>query len=214
MGESILGRKNLSLPTQLNWVVRQANVDGWKYIGKIGLALFLFHISCFVVTVHANDFEVAPQVVDTEGQDSFFSPNADGTQDELEIVFVMDGTTGEYQIVIDVHGPGGVGQPDNKFDADDDWSVLGKFGPGLTVNDDLKRIHIEWDGRDSNSKLVADGTYQLQLQIDFFQDELLNPTRTDHTRTFSITVDTQPPKFPLKSPVLSFRPTVTVVGIP
>ena len=194
MGESILGRKNLSLPTQLSWVVSQANVDEWKYIGKIGLALFLFHISYFVVTVHANDFEVAPQVVDTEGQDSFFSPNADGTQDELEIVFVMDGTTGEYQIVIDVHGPGGVGQPDNKFDADDDWSVLGKFGPGLTVNDDLKRIHIEWDGRDSNSKLVADGTYQLQLQIDFFQDELLNPTRTDHTRTFSITVDTQPPQ--------------------
>ena len=109
----------------------------------------------------------------------------------------MDGTTGEYQIVIDVHGPGGVGQPDNKFDADDDWSVLGEFGPGLTVNDDPKRIHIEWDGQDSNnasSKLVADGTYQLRLQIDFFQDELLNPTQTDHTRTFSVTVDTQPPQ--------------------
>ena len=123
MGEIILGRKNLSFPTQLSWVVSQVNVDGWKYISKIGLALFLFHISYFAVTVHADDFEVAPQVVDTEDQDSFFSPNADGTQDKLEIVFVMDGTTGEYQIVIDVHGPGGIGQPDNEFDADDDWSV-------------------------------------------------------------------------------------------
>ena len=107
------------------------------------------------------------------------------------------GGQSKYQIIIDVHGPGGIGQPDGQFNADDDWSTLGKFGPGLNVNDAPKRLRIEWDGKDSlaaTAKLVADGNYQLRLQVDFFQDELLNPIQESHTKTFSVTVDTQLPE--------------------
>ena len=64
-------------------------------------------------------FQVNPQAIDNMDGDSVFSPNGDGVQDKLLIVLTMDGTTGEYRIIIDVHSPGGVGQPDGNFEPEE-----------------------------------------------------------------------------------------------
>ena len=120
----------------LSWGNSQENGSGWEHLATIGLGIVWWCVLCFCVYVHADDFAIAPQVLDdTTETNGIFSPNNDNIQDKVIIVFEMDGTTGEYQIIIDVHGPGGIGQPDGQFNADDDWSTLGKFGPGLNVND-------------------------------------------------------------------------------
>ena len=188
----------------------QASISVQTPITGISLGVIWWYVLCSCISVYAADFAILPQVLDdTTEIDAVFSPNGDSIQDKVVIVFEMDGTTGEYEIIIDVHGPGGVGKPDGQFNVEDDWSVFGKFGPGVTINDAPKRFRIEWDGRDSAAgigKTVTDGNYQLRLQVDFFQNEILDPIQDSHTQIFPIIVDTESPQTSAKLERTDFSP--------
>ncbi len=156
--------------------------------------------------VWAQGFETPPKVIDDADDDSIFSPNSptgDGVQDKLLISFVTDGSNGDFQITIDVHSPGGIGDPDGKFDVNDDWVATGKIGPGVTVNDAPKIIRQEWDGKDRSStqktpptaRLLKDGNYQIRVEIDAFQNGTVNVGELGYTAvTRSATIDTTPPQ--------------------
>ncbi|MCS5611658.1 MAG: hypothetical protein NZ961_14665, partial [Candidatus Poribacteria bacterium] len=145
-------------------------------------------------------FQVNPQAIDNMDGDSVFSPNGDGVQDKLLIVLTMDGTTGEYRIIIDVHSPGGVGQPDGKFEPDDDWMVMGDFGPGPPNSAEKRIIIHEWDGRNHHSnqdatlRQLQDGTYEIQIEIDFFRNDEFNPSTPEHTVKLTSVIDTKSPQ--------------------
>ena len=130
-------------------------------------------------------FESPPRVIDDANDDTVFSPNGDGIQDNLIISFVTNGFTGDYRIMIDVHGPGAVGRPDGKFDIDDDWFVKGKVGPGPTEfqpHDYPKIVHQEWDGMSRapsqegqpNARPVGNGSYEILVETDAFEDGVVN----------------------------------------
>ena len=199
-----MGKRGLSCKDSQASISVQAPITG------ISLGVIWWYVLCSCISVYAADFAIPPQVLDdTTEIDAVFSPNGDNIQDKVVIVFEMDGTTGEYEIIIDVHGPGGVGKPDGQFNVDDDWSVLGKFGPGVTINDAPKRFRIEWDGRDSvagTAKTVTDGNYQLRLQVDFFQNEILDPIQDSHSQIFPIIVDTESPQTSAKLERTGFSP--------
>ena len=151
----------------------------------------LLQLALFVtpVSVWGQNFEAPPRVIDNADEDTIFSPNQDGVQDNLIISFVTDGFHGDFRIIIDVHGPGASGPPDGKFNADDDWvfpklnpDTKGRLGParrGVQPPDDPKVIRIEWNGSDRSSdqeaepapRAVADGTYQIRVEVDAFQDD-------------------------------------------
>ncbi len=94
--------------------------QGLRIHNAICFCVIIFIICNQFVWGQQKGFQVNPQAIDNMDGDSVFSPNGDGVQDKLLIVLTMDGTTGEYRIIIDVHSPGGVGQPDGKFKPDDD----------------------------------------------------------------------------------------------
>ena len=116
------------------------------------ILLFQFFPSFFFVQggslVWALRFETSPQVIDDINEDTVFSPNEDGVQDRLLIGFVTDGDLGDFRIVIDTHGPGGVGTPDGKFDLEEDWVVTGELGSGITEDHHPRAIREAWDGND------------------------------------------------------------------
>ena len=60
-----------------------------------------------------------PRAIDDINEDTVFSPNGDGVQDTLLIGFVTDGDLGDFRIMIDTHGPSGVGSPDGRFDVEE-----------------------------------------------------------------------------------------------
>ena len=130
-------------------------------------------------------FESPPRVIDDANEDTVFSPNGDGVQENLIISFVTNGFTGDYRIIIDVHGPGAVGRPDGKFDIDDDWLIIGAVGPGqsdLYPGNNPKIIHQEWDGMDRapsqeappNARPVGNGSYEILVETDAFEDGVVN----------------------------------------
>ena len=130
-------------------------------------------------------FESPPRVIDDANEDTVFSPNGDGIQENLIISFVTNGFTGDYRIIIDVHGPGAVGRPDGKFDIDDDWLIIGAVGPGqsdLYPGNNPKIIHQEWDGMDRapsqeappNARPVGNGSYEILVETDAFEDGVVN----------------------------------------
>ena len=130
-------------------------------------------------------FESPPRVIDDANEDTVFSPNEDGIQDNLIISFVTNGFRGDYRITIDVHGPGAVGRPDGKFDIEDDWFVKGKVGSGqldFQPWEDPKIIHQEWDGMDRaasqetppNARPIGNGSYQVLVETDAFADGVVD----------------------------------------
>lgn len=145
-------------------------------------------------------FQVNPQAIDNMDGDSVFSPNGDGVQDKLLIVLTMDGTTGEYRIIIDVHSPGGVGQPDGNFEPDDDWMVMGDFGPGPPNSAEKRIIIHEWDGKNHHSsqdatlRQLQDGAYEIQIEIDFFRNDEFTPPTPEHTVKLTSVIDTKSPQ--------------------
>ena len=150
-------------------------------------------------------FESPPRVIDDAHEDIVFSPNGDGIQDNLIIGFVTNGFTGDYRIIIDVHGPIAVGRPDGVFDIDDDWVVFGAVGPGPSEfypENNPKIVHLEWDGMDRspnqvappNARPVSPGRYEIRVETDAFENgaiDVNNPTY--QSTTLIAVVDTKAP---------------------
>ena len=158
--------------------------------------------------VWAAGFETSPQVIDDADEDTTFSPNGDGVQDKLLIGFVTDGSLGDFRITIDVHGAGAIGAPDGKFDVNDDWVVKGFIGSGITVNDAPRIIGQEWDGKDRSSdqqtppaaRALADGTYQIKVEIDAFQNGTVGVGELGYTTaTRSATIDAKSPQLSVEA---------------
>ena len=146
-------------------------------------------------------FESALQVIDDADEDTVFSPNGDGVQDKLLISFAGDGSLGDFRIIIDVHGAGGIGPPDGKFSPDDDWLIKGAIGSGAAESDSPKVIRQEWDGKDRSpdqespptARTVRDGSYEIRVDIDAFQDGRVDEIFGYTSDTRSATIDTTSP---------------------
>ena len=160
-------------------------------------------------------FDSDPRVIDDADDDTVFSPNGDGVQDKLLISFSGDGSRGDYRIIIDVHGPGGIGPPDGEFDPDDDWLIIGAIGSGATEHDAPKVIRQEWDGKDRSpeqeapptARTVMDGTYEIRVDIDGFQDGRVDGVfGAPETRTASATIDTAMPQSSVQVSRREFSP--------
>ncbi len=169
----------------------------------------LFQLTCllFLLAVSTSTwgqfFESPPRIIDDANEDTVFSPNGDGVQDNLIISFVTNGFTGDYRIMIDVHGPGAVGRPDGVFDIDDDWMVIGAVGPGPSEfypENNPKIIHQEWDGMDRapsqdappSARPVRNGNYEIRVETDAFEDgaiDIINPTYQSSTLVAVVDID-------------------------
>ena len=147
--------------------------------------LFQFFPSFFFLQggslVWALVFQDPPRVIDDVDEDTVFSPNGDGVQDILLISFITDGDIGDFRIIIDTHGPSGVGAPDGYFRVDEDWVITGELGLGIDEEDNPKAIREAWDGNDfsrqqedKNPHLLNDGKYRIQIEIDSFPNEEVN----------------------------------------
>ena len=159
-------------------------------------------------------FDSALQVIDDADEDTVFSPNGDGVQDKLLISFAGDGSQGDYRIIIDVHGPGGIGPPDGIFNPDDDWQIIGPIGSGVADSDSPKVIRREWDGKDRSpdqespptARTVKDGTYDIRVDIDAFQDGAIDAIFGYTSDTRSATIDTAPPQSSVQVSQREFSP--------
>ena len=170
------------------------------------ILLFQFFPSFFLVQggslVWALRFQTLPQVIDDINEDTIFSPNGDGIQDRLLIGFVTDGDLGDYRIVIDTHGPGGVGTPDGKFDLEEDWVITGELGSGITEDHHPRAIREAWDGNDFSSEQeeksphpLNDGRYRIRIEIDAIPNDSVNNTESGYVkREFSTVIDNTPPQ--------------------
>ena len=159
-------------------------------------------------------FDSELQVIDDADEDTVFSPNGDGVQDKLLISFAGDGSLGDFRIIIDVHGAGGIGPPDGKFSPDDDWLIKGAIGSGATENDPPKAIRQEWDGKDRSpdqeppptARTVRDGTYRIRVEIDAFQDGRVDEIFGYTSNIRSATIDTASPQSSLQVSRREFSP--------
>ena len=183
----------------------------------LGLMLCLLLI-CMPVSAWAQDFVASPQVIDDADEDTAFSPNGDGIQDNLIISFVTDGFRGNYRITIDVHGPAAIGPPDGMFNNDDDWVIRGDVGRGrvgVQPSDDPRIIHQKWNGTDRSPtqgvalapRVVADGIYQIRVEIDAFQNGTVNPGENGYDSvTLAAVVDSDAPQLSSVVSLLNFSP--------
>ena len=155
------------------------------------ILLFQFFPSFFFMQgeslVWALRFPTPPQAIDDINEDTVFSPNGDGVQDTLLISFITDGDLGDFRIIIDTHGPSGVGSPDGQFRFDEDWVITGELGPGIDEEDLPRAIREAWDGNDfsrqqedKNPRLLKDGQYRIQVEIDDVPDGEVNRTESGY----------------------------------
>ena len=151
--------------------------------------------------VWALGFQTSPQAIDDVDEDVFFSPNGDGVQDTLLIGFITDGDFGDFRIVIDTHGPSGVGAPDGRFRVDEDWVVIGDLGPGIDEDDLPKAIREAWLGNDFSRQqeerhphLLNDGTYRIQIEIDAVPNGEVNRAESGYqtARLYAVIDNTAP----------------------
>ena len=172
----------------------------------IFILLFQFFPSFLFVQggslVWALRFQTPPQVIDDINEDAVFSPNEDSIQDRLLIGFVTDGDVGDFRIVIDTHGPGGVGTPDGKFDLEEDWVITGELGSGINEDHHPRAIREVWDGKDfsrqqeeKNPRPLQDGRYRLKVEIDAVPNNSVNVAESGYIkREFSAEIDNMPPQ--------------------
>ena len=173
---------------------------------SILIFLFQFFPSFFFLQggslVWALRFQTAPQAIDDVYEDTTFSPNGDGVQDTLLIGFITDGDLGDFRIIIDTHGPSGVGAPDGHFRIDEDWVITGEVGPGIEEDDAPKAIREAWDGNDfsrqqedKNPRLLNDGRYRIQIEIDVVPNEEVNLADSGYRAVrLSAIIDNTPPQ--------------------
>ena len=170
------------------------------------ILLFQFFPSFFFLQggslVWALRFQTLPQVIDDINEDTIFSPNEDGVQDRLLIGFVTDGDLGDFRIMIDTHGPGGVGTPDGRFDLEEDWVITGELGAGINEDYHPRAIRKVWDGNDFSSEQgeksphpLNDGRYRIRIEIDAIPNDSVNNVESGYVkREFSAIIDNTPPQ--------------------
>ena len=170
------------------------------------ILLFQFFPSFFFVQggslVWALRFPTPPRAIDDINEDTVFSPNGDGVQDTLLISFVTDGDFGDFRITIDTHGPSGVGSPDGQFRVDEDWVITGELGTGIDEEDLPRAIREAWDGNDfsrqqedKNPRLLKDGRYRIQIEIDDAPNGEVNRTESGYLSVrLSSIIDNTPPE--------------------
>ena len=167
--------------------------------------LFQFFPSFFFLQggslVWALRFPTPPRAIDDINEDTVFSPNGDGVQDTLLISFITDGDFGDFRITIDTHGPSGVGSPDGQFRVDEDWVITGELGTGIDEEDLPRAIREAWDGNDfsrqqedKNPRLLKDGRYRIQIEIDAAPNGEVNRTESGYLSVrLSAIIDNTPP---------------------
>ena len=199
-------------------VVENSTIRFRALTAALLLQLNSFLLLLAISTSAWGQFESPPQVIDDANEDTVFSPNGDGVQDILIISFVTNGFLGDYRIIVDVHGPGAVGQPDGRFDIEDDWFVKGKVGSGnlnLIPPGNPKIIHQEWDGMDRapsqevppNARPVGNGTYQIRVETDAFEDGIVSLGEpTYYSSTLTAVIDVDAPQVSSTVSDLSFSP--------
>ena len=174
----------------------------------IFILLFQFFPSLFFLggesLVWAIRFQNPPQVIDDINEDTVFSPNGDDVQDLFLISFVTDGGLGDYRIIIDTHGPSGVGAPDGRFFPEEDWVVKGELGAGIHPEDDPRAIRKVWDGNDFSSEQeqegktpvpLGDGRYRIKIEIDGIPNDSVNSAEIGYAaREFLAVIDNTPPQ--------------------
>ena len=182
------------------------------------ILLFQFFPSFFFLQggslVWALSFQTSPQVIDDVDEDTVFSPNGDGVQDTLLIGFITDGDFGDFRIIIDTHGPSGVGSPDGRFRVDEDWVIIGDLGPGIEEDDLPKAIREAWNGNDFSSQqedknphLLNDGRYRIQIEIDAVPNGEVNRAESGYeTAQLSATIDNTPPQLSAVAPQRDLSP--------
>ena len=170
------------------------------------ILLFQFFPSFFFLQggslVWAIRFQTSPQVIDDVDEDTVFSPNGDGIQDTLLISFITDGDLGDFRIIIDTHGPSGVGRPDNQFRVDEDWVITGQLGSGIDEDDHPKAIREAWDGNDfsrqqeaKNPHPLSDGRYRIRIEIDAVPNEEVSRAESGYVSIqLSAIIDNEPPQ--------------------
>ena len=172
----------------------------------IFILLFQFFPSFFFVQggslAWAIRFQTPPQAFDNVDEDNVFSPNGDGVQDTLLISFITDGDLGDFRIIIDTHGPSGVGRPDNQFRVDEDWTITGQLGSGIDEEDHPKAIREAWAGNDfsrqqeeKNPHLLSDGRYRIRIEIDAVPNEQVGRAEAGYIAIqLSAIIDNTPPE--------------------
>ena len=185
---------------------------------SILILLFLFFPSFLFLQggslVWALGFQTSPRTLDDVAEDTVFSPNGDGVQDTLLISFVTDGDFGDFRIIIDTHGPSGVGKPDGLFRADEDWVVTGELGPGVDEDDNPKAIREAWNGNDfsrqqedKNPYLLNDGRYRIQIEIDAVPNAEIDRAETGYLALqLSAIIDNTPPQLSATAPQRDLSP--------
>ncbi|HIE27368.1 TPA: hypothetical protein EYP66_08795, partial [Candidatus Poribacteria bacterium] len=182
---------------------KQVLVKNMKIILFMTVALGFFFGTSATSVMALGGFKVEPRVADdAEGLDAVFSPNADGVEDRAVIGFTSTGVAGDYQIIIDTHGPGGVGPPDGDFDPEGDWStpVGGMIGAGPEEEEENlvpQTIKEEWNGTEKKDspRVVVDGTYKILVQIDYEPNGVIDKGDPSYDkRIIEVTVDNTPPQ--------------------
>ncbi|MCH8290105.1 Ig-like domain repeat protein [Candidatus Poribacteria bacterium] len=204
--------------------LKTLSIQNLQIYSRLFIPILLFQLVLFgsllgtPSLVWAQGFESQPRTFDDADEDSVFSPNGDGVQDNLIISFVTDGFLGDFRITIDVHGPAASGPPDGVFDVNDDWVFEGKVGPGrpnVQPPDDPKVIREEWDGRDRSPqqgttpapRVLDEGTYQIRVEIDAFQGNGANVGDLGYQFvTLSATIDKTPPQISVDLTLQNFSP--------
>jgi hypothetical protein len=174
---------------------------------------FLFSAS--VTSVMAvGGFKVEPRVADNgEGLDAVFNPKASlGIEDKAVIGFTSTGVKGDYQVIVDTHGAGGVGPPDGNFEANGDWSTpVGEMAGGAPEEEEKNLIPLtikaEWDGKDKwgATRDVVDGTYKILVHIDYNLNGVIDKGDPSYDkRVIEATVDNTSPQISVSA--LPFSP--------
>ena len=170
------------------------------------ILLFQFFPSLFFLQgeplVWALRFQTSPQALDDVDEDNVFSPNGDGVQDTLLISFITDGDFGDFRIIIDTHGPSGVGRSDGQFRVDEDWVITGEVGPGINVIDAPTAVREAWDGNDfsrqqeeKNPHPLSDGRYRIRIEIDAIPNGEVNRAESGYVAIrLSAIIDNTPPQ--------------------
>ena len=160
---------------------------------RLSILIFLFQFFPSFLFVQGGSlvwalrFPTPPRAIDDINEDTVFSPNGDGVQDTLLISFITDGDFGDFRIIIDTHGSSGVGSPDGQFRFDEDWVITGELGPGISEEDLPRTIREAWDGNDfsrqqedKNPRLLKDGRYRIQVEIDDAPNGEVNRTESGY----------------------------------
>ena len=184
----------------------------------IFILLFQFFPSFFFLQsgslVWAIRFQTSPQAIDDVDEDNVFSPNGDGVQDTLLIGFVTDGDYGDFRIIIDTHGPSGVGKPDGQFRVDEDWVITGEVGPGIDEFAPPTAIREAWDGNDfsrqqeeKNPHPLGDGRYRIRIEIDAVPNEEVSRAESGYVAIqLAAIIDNELPQLSATAPQRDLSP--------